>query len=90
MSLLSSSLVVTIRFCFVYKLACHMKEVTNKSSIYPITIRLDGGTQKVVLMMCNLNCYYSAKCSLHSLLINDKGHIQRQESCKNSHRGSIV
>ena len=59
-----------------------MKEVTNQSrnviddSIYPISIGLDGGTQDV-LMMCNLNCYYSLKCSLHSLLDNGKGHIQR-------------
>ena len=46
MSLLSSSLVVTKRFCFVSELAGHMKEVTNQSrsvvddSIYPITLGL--------------------------------------------------
>ena len=44
MSLMSSSLVVTMRFCFVCELAGHMKEVTNQSrkvvddSIYPITV----------------------------------------------------
>ena len=82
MSLLSSSLVVTMHFCFVCELACHMKEVTNPSgkviddSIYPVTLGLDGGIQDV-LMMCNLNCYFSPKCSLYPLLVNDKGHIQR-------------
>ena len=82
MSLLSSSLVDTKRFCFVSELAGHMKEVTNQSrsvvddSIYPITLGLDGGTQDV-LMMCNLNCYFSPKCSLYPLLVNHKGHIQR-------------
>ena len=56
MSLLSSSLVVNRRFCFVCELACHMKEVTNQSrnviddSIYPISIGLDGGTQDVLMM----------------------------------------
>ena len=53
MSLLSSSLVVTMHFCFVCELACHMKKVTNPSgkviddSIYPVTLGLDGGIQDV-------------------------------------------
>ena len=81
MSLLSSSLVVTKRFCFVSELAGHMKEVTNQSrSVIDDSLSYHAwavwGTQDV-LMMCNLNCYYSPKCSLHSLLVNDKGHIQR-------------